>query len=122
MLVALCSSRLPKLLYSSSMHQQCLSGRHTWEASRKWRMDQTMGKSTAQQHTMSTRCRMSRHVIQFLLAGVASSKITMATSAQTCMHHAVLNLRAAEAGSVVARPDAYLWPLVCQPHLLRVHT
>ena len=32
-----------------------------------------MGNSTAQQHAMSTMCRMSRHVNQDRLAGVFSS-------------------------------------------------
>ena len=62
---------------------QCMKG-CTSEASRRCLMDHTMGKSTAQQQTMSTRCRMSRQVIQLRLAGVASSKITIATSAQIC--------------------------------------
>lgn len=54
-------------------------------ASLKCLIDQTIGKRIAQQQMMSTRCKMSRHVNQDLDAGVFSSKITIATSAQTCM-------------------------------------
>ena len=74
----------------------------TSEASRRCLMDHTMGKSTAQQHTMSTRCRMSRQVIQLRLAGVASSRITIATSAQICSRAVV---RPAEAVAHLSRTD-----------------
>ncbi len=47
--------------------------RRTAAAARRCAMDQTMGKSTAQQHTMSTMCSVSRQVNQDRLAGVFSS-------------------------------------------------
>ena len=50
-------------------------------------MDQTIGNRIAQQQMMSTRCRMSRHVNHDRDAGVFSSRMTIATSAHTCVPH-----------------------------------